>query len=149
MTISGFLKSPAFKQWELAQLGRHETVNTSEHYSPRVAGSIPVRSNFFCWICFALNEFWQNYQNDSILGKTWNTLSLLCFRCRDVWEMHLVYQGGVPEEAAAEQASVHTRLLRRGHPVHEVPRQHSPAGHHRNQPAKSCASTIGADTWCI
>ena len=47
---------------------------------------------------------------------------VLCFRCRDMWEMHLVYQGGVPEETAAEQASVHARLLRRGHSVHEVPR---------------------------
>ena len=28
-------------------MGRHETVNTrSEHYSPRVEGSIPVRGNF-------------------------------------------------------------------------------------------------------
>ena len=29
-------------------MARHETVKTrSEHYSPRVKGSIPVRGNFF------------------------------------------------------------------------------------------------------
>ena len=53
MTIKGSLKSQSFKQWELAQLAKHETVNTrSEHYSPRVMGSIPVRGifllNLFC-----------------------------------------------------------------------------------------------------
>ena len=33
------LKSQSFKQWELAQLGRHETVNTqNEHYNCRVKG---------------------------------------------------------------------------------------------------------------
>ena len=33
---------------KIAQLGRCDTVNTrSEHHSPRVAGSIPVRGNFF------------------------------------------------------------------------------------------------------
>ena len=41
MTIQGSLK------WELAQLGRYETENTSEHYSPRVAGVISARGNIF------------------------------------------------------------------------------------------------------
>ena len=37
----------SFKQWELAQLERHETVSTrSEHYSLRLEGSIFVRGNF-------------------------------------------------------------------------------------------------------
>ena len=60
------MKSQSFKQWEVAQLGRHETVNTiSEHYSPTVTGSIPVRGNFFAeFINFALIQFWQNSQND-------------------------------------------------------------------------------------
>ena len=41
--------SQSFKQWELAQLARHETVNTrSEQYSPRIEGSINVRENLFC-----------------------------------------------------------------------------------------------------
>ena len=32
----------------IAQMGRHETVNTrSENYSPGLEGSIPVRDNFF------------------------------------------------------------------------------------------------------
>ena len=35
-------------QWELAKLAGHETINTkSEHYSPMVKGSIPVRGNLF------------------------------------------------------------------------------------------------------
>ena len=42
--------SQSFKQWESAQLARHETVNTrSEQYSPRVEGSFPVRKNLFCF----------------------------------------------------------------------------------------------------
>ena len=46
--MKGSLKSQSFKQKELAQLARHKTVNTrSEHYSPKVKGSIPVRINFF------------------------------------------------------------------------------------------------------
>ena len=33
---------------KIAQMGRHEPVNTiSEHYSPRAKGSIPVKGNFF------------------------------------------------------------------------------------------------------
>ena len=41
------LYSPQLTLAKVAQLGRHETVKTrSEHYSPRVAGSIPVRGNF-------------------------------------------------------------------------------------------------------
>ena len=48
MTILGSLKSQSFKQWELAKLARHETANIrSEHYNPRVKGSIPVRNKFF------------------------------------------------------------------------------------------------------
>ena len=48
MTTQGSLKSQSFKQWELAQLKRDETVNTrSEHYSPMVKSSIPVTGNFF------------------------------------------------------------------------------------------------------
>ena len=35
------IKSQSFKQWELAQL-------VSEHSSPKVESSIPVRGNFFC-----------------------------------------------------------------------------------------------------
>ena len=42
------LKYQPFNQLKLAQLGRHETVNAiSGYYSPRVAGSISVRGNFF------------------------------------------------------------------------------------------------------
>ena len=42
------LKIPQLTLAKIAQLGRHETVNTrSEHYNNRVAGSIPVRGNFF------------------------------------------------------------------------------------------------------
>ena len=42
------VRSQSFKQSNLAQLEGHETVNTiSKHYIPRVAGSIPVRDNFF------------------------------------------------------------------------------------------------------
>ena len=60
------MKSQSFKQWEVAQLGRHETVNTrSEHYSPIITGSIPVRGNFLAeFKNFALIQFWQNSQND-------------------------------------------------------------------------------------
>ena len=48
MTTSRSLKSQSVKQWELVQLARNETVNTgTEHYSPRVKSSIPVRSNIF------------------------------------------------------------------------------------------------------
>ena len=33
---------------KIAQMGRHQTVHIrSEHYSPRVEGSIPVGGNFF------------------------------------------------------------------------------------------------------
>ena len=39
-------------------MGRHETVHTeSDHYSRRIEGC-------FCWIYFALIQFWQNWQND-------------------------------------------------------------------------------------
>ena len=32
---------------KIAQMGSHEAINTrSEHYGPRVEGSIPVRGNF-------------------------------------------------------------------------------------------------------
>ena len=42
------LKIPQLTLAKIAQLARHETVNTRrEHYSPRVPGSIPVRGNFF------------------------------------------------------------------------------------------------------
>ena len=38
------LNIPQLTLAKIVQLGRHETVNTrSEHYSPSVAGSIPVR----------------------------------------------------------------------------------------------------------
>ena len=41
------LMHPQLTLAKKAQLARHETVNTrSEHYSPRVEGSIPVRGNF-------------------------------------------------------------------------------------------------------
>ena len=37
MTTYRSIKSQSFKQWELAQLARHEPVNmSSEHYNPRV-----------------------------------------------------------------------------------------------------------------
>ena len=40
------LKSQSFKQWELAELGRHETVNTrSENCCPRATGSIAELPN--------------------------------------------------------------------------------------------------------
>ena len=46
-------------------MGRHEAVNTrSEHYSPRVEGSIPVGGNFFLEFCFVLIQFWHRCQND-------------------------------------------------------------------------------------
>ena len=42
------LKIPQLTLAKIAQMGRHDIVNTrSEHYSPRVEGSIPVRGNFF------------------------------------------------------------------------------------------------------
>ena len=42
------LKIPQLTLAKIAQIGRHETVNTkSEHYSPRLEGSIPVRGNVF------------------------------------------------------------------------------------------------------
>ena len=38
---------------KMAQIGRHETVNTrSEHYSPGVESSIPVRGNFYVEFIF-------------------------------------------------------------------------------------------------
>ena len=40
MTTWGYLKSQSFKQWELAQLGRHVDCK-------HVAGSIPLLQNFF------------------------------------------------------------------------------------------------------
>ena len=43
----GSLKSQSFKQLELTQLERHDTVNIkSKDCSPGVADSIPVRGNF-------------------------------------------------------------------------------------------------------
>ena len=42
------LNIPLLALAKIVQLGRHETVNTrSEHYSPSVVGSIPVRGKFF------------------------------------------------------------------------------------------------------
>ena len=42
------LKIPQLTLAKIAQMGRHENVNTrSEHYSSRIKGSIPVRGNFF------------------------------------------------------------------------------------------------------
>ena len=56
------LKIPQLTPAKIAQMGRHETVNTrSGHYSARVKGSIPVRGNFTITI---LIQFWQNWQND-------------------------------------------------------------------------------------
>ena len=54
MAIYRSFKSQSFKQQELVQLARHETVKKrSEHYSPRAEGSIPVRRNvllnLFCF----------------------------------------------------------------------------------------------------
>ena len=41
------LKIPQLTLWKIAQMGRHETVNTKiEVYSHRAEGSIPVRGNF-------------------------------------------------------------------------------------------------------
>ena len=47
------LNIPQLTLSKIAQMGRHETVNTrSEHYSPRVKGSILVRDNIFAeFIC--------------------------------------------------------------------------------------------------
>ena len=42
------LKIPQLTPAKIAQMGRHETVNTkSEHYNLRIESSIPVRGNFF------------------------------------------------------------------------------------------------------
>ena len=42
------LNIPQLTLAKIAQLGKHETVNTrSEHYSPGLEATIPVRSNFF------------------------------------------------------------------------------------------------------
>ena len=42
------LKIPQSIFAQIAQVGRHKTINTrSEHYSDGVQGSIPVRGNFF------------------------------------------------------------------------------------------------------
>ena len=42
------LNIPQLTLAKIAQLGRYENVSTrSEHVSPRVAGSIPLRGNFF------------------------------------------------------------------------------------------------------
>ena len=38
---------------KIAQLGRHENLNTSEVYSPRATGSIPVRGNFLLNLFFS------------------------------------------------------------------------------------------------
>ena len=46
-TILVELKMPQLTLVKIAQMGRHETVNTkSENYGPRVEGLIPVRDNF-------------------------------------------------------------------------------------------------------
>ena len=54
MAILRPLKSQSFRQWEIAQLARHETVNTRiEHCSSRVKSSIPVRGHIFAeFICY-------------------------------------------------------------------------------------------------
>ena len=50
------LKIPQLTIANMAQLGRHQTIiNTrSEHYSPRVTGSIPVTGNLFTQIVHAI-----------------------------------------------------------------------------------------------
>ena len=65
------LNIPHLTLAKIAQLGKQKTVNTrSEHFSPRVAGSIPDRGNFFGLIYFALIQFWQNCQNDLFKEKS-------------------------------------------------------------------------------
>ena len=49
--IKGSLKTQSFKQWKLAQLARHVTVNPSH----RVKGSIPVREGLFLLNLFCSN----------------------------------------------------------------------------------------------
>ena len=52
-------KIPQLTLAKIARMGRYETVNTrSEHYSPRVKGSIPVTGNFFAKFIFPLIQFW-------------------------------------------------------------------------------------------
>ena len=42
------INDPQLTLPKIAQMGMHETGTTrSEHYCPRVKGSIPVRGNFF------------------------------------------------------------------------------------------------------
>ena len=41
------VKDPQLTLAKIAQMVRHETVNTSEHYSHRVKGSIPARGKLF------------------------------------------------------------------------------------------------------
>ena len=57
---------------KIAQMGRHETLNTgSEHHSLRVQGSIPVRGNFF--VEFILLLYNSGRTGRMIyLSKTWN-----------------------------------------------------------------------------
>ena len=64
------LKIPQLTLVKIAQLGRHGTVNTrSEHYSPRVAGSIPVSGNFFLNL-LCTDTILAELPELSILGKT-------------------------------------------------------------------------------
>ena len=55
MTIQGSFKTQSFKQWELAQLNRHGTGNTTD-----IGSRIQTLSEvtFYC-IVFALIQFWQ------------------------------------------------------------------------------------------
>ena len=65
------VKDPSISTWELAQMDRHGTGNTSN----KSKGSSPVRGNFLCWIYFALIQFWLIWQNDLFMEN---------FKCHDL-----------------------------------------------------------------
>ena len=63
------LKIPQLTLAQIAQMGRHETVNIrSEHYSPMVTGSILIRGNFLLKL-FCSNIILAELEEWSILGK--------------------------------------------------------------------------------
>ena len=65
------LRIPQLTLAKIAQMGRHETVSTrSDHHSPRVEGSIPVRGNF-------VTEFILIYMSGMVNSKSFVSKVLL------------------------------------------------------------------------
>ena len=65
------LKIPQLILDRIAQMVRHETVNTiSEHYGTRVEGSVPVRGNFFAeFILLLYNSGQMTYLGKHLLSQ--------------------------------------------------------------------------------